>query len=190
MGLADQGTSWPHYVQHLALLASERADDPRTLPGGFSSGWATGTLGWRRAMAREHEHLALSPDLPRAEHEELRAARWHAALEQALRAQGRSMTDAAQSPKSAAWKVAIARQLRNTVAPPYRWLAQSLVMGRLPPCVPMCGQRARVAGLPPNRRMPLHRPRVAKKKERLLKCSDNSRPDPVTGAPSGNMCGG
>lgn len=80
-------------------------------------------------MAREHEHLALIPDLPRAEHEELRAARWQAALEQAMRAQGRSMTDAAQSPKSAAWKIAIARPLKNTVAPPYRRLAQSLAMG-------------------------------------------------------------
>lgn len=128
-GLSEKPTPWPHYVQYLGSLASGSNDDERMMRGALSRGWAIGTNGWRRALAREREHLALAPDLPRAEQQELRTARWQHALELALRTQGRSLAEAALSPKSATWKVTVARQLRATVAPPYRWLAETLCMG-------------------------------------------------------------
>ena len=61
---------------------------------------------------------------------ELKAARWQQALEVALHAVGKSLGDAEGSPKGIAWKVAVARTLRSSVAAPYPWIAAKLKMGK------------------------------------------------------------
>ena len=98
--------------------------------GALSRGWAIGTAGWRKAIAREHQHLALAPEMAANEIAELKAVGWHDALTATLTASGRTRAELAATPKGADWKVALARELRETVAPPYGWLAEHLNMGK------------------------------------------------------------
>jgi len=128
-GIRVNSAAWPHYVAHLSSIAMGGREDDRIVPGSLSRGWAMGTEGWRKALAREHAHLALAPDMSLPEQQELRIERWRHALELALREAGRSLAETERSPKGAAWKIAVARKLRHTVAPPYRWLAEVLGMG-------------------------------------------------------------
>jgi len=55
---------------------------------------------------------------------------WERALESALQERGRSPAELASALKSAPWKQALARKLRDAAAPPYRWLAGKLGMGK------------------------------------------------------------
>ncbi len=122
--------AWRGYADHLATIANGDANDERMVTGALSRGWAIGTAAWRKALAREHAHLALAPGLAQAEVRELQAERWERAREGALEGCGRTPADLGSSPKSAPWKQALARQLREAVAPPYRWLAEKLAMGQ------------------------------------------------------------
>ena len=65
-----------------------------------------------------------------AEIADLKSARWLHALATELRTGGKGQADLENAPKGTAWKVAIARTLRSTVAPSYRWLAHQLYMGK------------------------------------------------------------
>jgi putative transposase len=127
-GAGSTGNPWAAYRDYLAAIAADAQDD-RMVLGALSRGWAIGTAGWRRAMAREHAHLALAPEMSAPEIAELKAARWQLALETALRAAGRNLRDAELSAKGAAWKIAIAAELRQSVAAPFRWIADTLKMG-------------------------------------------------------------
>jgi len=129
-GCAQGPDAWRRYADHLATIANGDANDERMVTGALSRGWAIGTAAWRKALAREHAHLALAPGLAQAEVRELQAERWERALEGALEGCGRTPADLGSSPKSAPWKQALARQLREAVAPPYRWLAEKLAMGQ------------------------------------------------------------
>ena len=55
---------------------------------------------------------------------------WERALESALQECGRSPAELASALKSAPWKRALARKLRDAAAPPDRWLAEKLGMGK------------------------------------------------------------
>ena len=129
-GLEAVKNPWPRYLEHLREIAARGGDDDRMMRGRLSSGWAIGTLGWRRALAREHSHLALEPEMSAMEIAEVKQARWQAALSAEMRAMGRTADEVLRTPKGAAWKVDLARKLRASVAPPFAWLASSLNMGK------------------------------------------------------------
>jgi putative transposase len=129
-GLEAAVNPWLGYADHLIRIATAGTDDERCTPAAFSSGWAIGTEGWRKALARERAHLALAPEMAAGEVAELKIARWQQALETALERTGKTLHDIQCAPKSAGWKIALARHLRATVAPSYRWLADALNMGK------------------------------------------------------------
>ena len=76
VGLEVAINPWPKYAEHLIRIATAGGDDERVTRGAYSSGWAIGTAGWRKAIAREHRHLALAPEMSAAEIAELKSARW------------------------------------------------------------------------------------------------------------------
>lgn len=119
---------WPRYLLHLRRVAAT-ADDDRLQTCAYSEGWAIGTTGWRKALARQHAHLALAPEMTAAEIAEIKCVRWQEALDAALKCAGKSLAEAASAPKGANWKISIARELRAKVAAPYRWIATALTMG-------------------------------------------------------------
>jgi len=97
--------------------------------GAYSRGWAFGTAGWRRAIAREPAHLVLLPEMSAPEISGWKAVCWQLALEAALHEAGKCLRDAENSAKVSEWKVTIAGKLRQSVAAPYRWIAETLKMG-------------------------------------------------------------
>lgn len=129
-GCANQSKPWLEYSAYLVAIAKGDSKDDRMVRGAFSRDWAIGTAAWRKTQAREHAHLALAPELSQSEVKELQSERWERALESALQERGRLPAELASAPKSAPWKRVLARQLRDAVAPPYRWLAEKLYMGK------------------------------------------------------------
>lgn len=119
---------WSAYVQHLVASAGDPAQQTPEQLNQFSHGWAIGSLGWKRALAREYSHLALHPGLPAQESRELKESRWREQLEIALAEFGKTPADLNHDSQLAAWKVMIAVRLRNYAAP-YRWLAREMNLG-------------------------------------------------------------
>jgi hypothetical protein len=60
---------------------------------------------------------------------EMREPRWERAVVGALECLGRSDLDLSSEAKSAEWKVALARHLRERYLTPNRWIAERLKMG-------------------------------------------------------------
>ena len=128
-GWNDTAQDWSDYVTHLVTIAGNLEEQKRLGYDGFCSGWAIGTQGWRRELAREHAHLALTPGLGAEEARELREARWREVLRQHLRLAGRSREDARASAKTAPWKLHLAQRTRDECGAAITWLAQELNLG-------------------------------------------------------------
>lgn len=96
---------------------------------GLSKGWAIGSSGWRRAMAKEFGHMALNPGWERAEVKELREGAWESQLERMLKALGREEADLATKPKRQDWKVEMAVRIRMESGASITWLADRLQLG-------------------------------------------------------------
>jgi putative transposase len=127
--LEDSPDSWRRYLARLAATGAETTDREAAPAPEFSQDWAIGTDAWRKALAREHAHLALEVDVIAAEVRELKEARWTAALEGALGEANRTAADLVASAKGVRWKVEIARRLRRQAGAPYAWIADALRMG-------------------------------------------------------------
>ena len=113
----------------LSEVANQSCADDRMSPGALSTGWAIGTAGWRKALARDHAHLALAPEMVADEIAELKRDQWQRELEVGLGVLGKTLQDAKVEAKSVAWKVALARRLREAANAPYGWIAEVLEMG-------------------------------------------------------------
>ncbi len=96
---------------------------------GLSKGWAIGSSGWRRSMAKEFGNLALNPGLEREQVSELREGSWENALARTLEVFGRKESDLATKPKRQDWKVAIAIRIREESGASITWLADRLQLG-------------------------------------------------------------
>ena len=127
--LPDSAAGWSNYVAQLEALVGDPAAQESAGWQDFSKGWAIGTHGWRRALAKEHAQYALEVGIAKDELREIKEARWRLLLEHALRAAGKSAIDIEHDCKGAAWKIELARRLRVTAAAPYRWIAAVLKMG-------------------------------------------------------------
>ena len=129
LGLADSPGGWENYLAQLASLAAapaSREEETRE----FCTGWAIGSSGWRKAVARDHSHLALEVGIEAAELREIKERRWLELLATTLRELGKVQADIDTERKSVGWKIAIARRLRQESGAPHRWIAQALNMGK------------------------------------------------------------
>jgi REP element-mobilizing transposase RayT len=126
-GLPDEAQSWLRYVEHLRALAADAAEQKRLGFDQFSRGWAIGTAGWKRSLAKELRNKSLI-GLAHAESLALREARWLALLDECLACAGK--TEADLKPLSSTkctqpWCINIADKLHAAGAP-YAWLAKKL----------------------------------------------------------------
>jgi putative transposase len=126
--LDDSHSGWAGYVEHLLSIANNPLEQQNCDFDEISRGCHVGTLSWRRALAREHQHRALEQDLPHAEIAGLKEARWQTVLESALRFRGLTEAQCAGEQRSR-WKIEIAHMLRKHAGAPYRWIANALLMG-------------------------------------------------------------
>ena len=145
--LPDTRDGWARYLQNLTAVATDPAGDERMTRGALSHGWAIGTSGWRRALAREHARTPLAPEWAADELDAFREDRWRHELEAGLTEMGQTLANAASSPKAIAWKLDLAHRLRRQAAAPYRWIAETLAMGK-PSSVraALCRRQQRSAG--------------------------------------------
>jgi hypothetical protein len=126
-GLEDTEAGWLEYRARLVELAMDEAEQKRLGFEQMSRGWAIGTAGWQRALAKELSHTTLA-GLARAEAKALREARWHALLVELLSSRGLSPEDVeplAPYAKEETWRLGTAAALRAHGVP-YAWIAQAL----------------------------------------------------------------
>jgi putative transposase len=97
---------------------------------GLSRGWAVGTHGWRQAIAKDYAHLSMAGGLERESAKALNEASWHTRLRELLTDSGRTSAELATRPRKVAWKLDLARQLRDEVGASVVWLACTLDLGR------------------------------------------------------------
>ncbi len=97
---------------------------------GLSQGWALGTSGWRRAIAKEHGHLALNPGLELKETRELREAVWEQAVQSGLKQLNKEEGDLVTKPRRQPWKIELASGARKSCGASVVWLAERLALGK------------------------------------------------------------
>lgn len=128
-GSKDNQADWRRYLRWLVAMGEDEQAQRREGMMGLSKGWAIGTNGWRKALAKEHAHMALNPGLEKQEVREIQEARWEDVLGQALRRQRKTSEDVASAPKGIGWKVEIAARLREECMASNTWIAKQLHMG-------------------------------------------------------------
>lgn len=128
-GFIESSEAWTAYVERLIALATKPGDDERMTRGAMSTGWAIGTQGWRRTLAREHAQTRLAPEWAIDELSTFREDLWQRELAAGLREVGHTLDDAATDPSINPWKLELALRLRRVTAAHYRWIAATLNMG-------------------------------------------------------------
>jgi len=126
-GLDDSPEGWRAYLEHLQILGRDPAEQERLGFAEMSKGWAIGTSGWRKALAKTYSHLALNPALEQGELGELKEARWSEALERVLREAGMSFGELAAEPRDSR-RIELASRMREEGVP-YAWIAKNLSLG-------------------------------------------------------------
>ncbi len=129
IGLEDTPTGWKHYHEQLVELATNPREQERQEFGKMTQGWSIGTSGWRKAIAKDHAHLALSAGVSDDALRAIKESAWTELLEHVLVRDGKSATEIARDAKSAKWKINAARLLRNKVTASHSWIAEKLNMG-------------------------------------------------------------
>lgn len=128
--LENTPKAWRGELRRLSELASDQSEQKRLGFEQMSRGWAIGTSGWRKALAKEYAQLSLL-GMSRDEASELREARWEGILEEFLR-RWRIAEDSPETEKIVAVQVGLrleATQALRGAGAPYRWIADSLGLG-------------------------------------------------------------
>ena len=128
-GWSDTTEGWQGYVTHLAALSGNPERQKEEGFEGFSHGWAIGTSGWRRAVAKDHADLALSPGIQAGEVKEIKHTRWAERLELKLATVGHSLAESVAAPKGAAWKWEVALRMRQEEGASVKWIAEQMGIG-------------------------------------------------------------
>jgi putative transposase len=89
-GLTDSSRGLQADATRLVALASDEAEQKRPGLEQLSEGWAMGSAGWRRALAKDYADRALAPGLEAGELRDLKEARWTEVLEQGSPVTGRA----------------------------------------------------------------------------------------------------
>ena len=128
-GLTDSVAGWRAYIAYLTELAGSEAEQKRLGLENLSAGWAIGSQGWKRAMAKDHAQRALSPGVEAGELKELKQAHWTQVLDAELKKWGKTRAEALEDIRGAKWKIAVTMRLRREGAP-YAWITAELSMGK------------------------------------------------------------
>ena len=129
LGLKDEVTGWKRYLEHLVELSGNAAEQERQQFGQMTRGWAIGTTGWRKAIAKDHAQMALASGVSDEALREIRAARFTEVLTQVLAEVGKDPDAIKCDAKSARWKIIAAQRLRERANAPHAWIAETLNMG-------------------------------------------------------------
>jgi len=129
-GLKDSRSGRQRYRDYLEWLSQEDAEKKRLGFEKMCRGWIKGGKEFREAVLADLKDQ-VSVRVSEAEAAEIREPRWRRATADLLSFMGKTEADLRSSAKSAAWKVAMARLLRERYLAPNRWIAEHLHMGRV-----------------------------------------------------------
>lgn len=126
-GLKDTTRAWLKETGRLQQLAGDKEEQARLGFEEMSKGWAIGTSGWQKALAKEHAQKSLV-GMAKEDARLLREARWGAVLEQGLEKRGIqehhtrvTLADVVSAPV----RLEIAQDLKSAGAP-YSWIVERL----------------------------------------------------------------
>jgi putative transposase len=118
------------YGDYLLEIAQQEAEWEKLGLRGLSRGWAIGTEGWRRTLAREYGQKALSVGLEKEEVNELREGAWELAVQRELSRLGFTEDKVITRPLRQDWKIDLAEAVRRESGASITWLAKRLALGR------------------------------------------------------------
>ncbi len=127
LGLTDDAAGWTAYLSRLQELATDEAEQTRLGFGEMCKGWAIGTEGWRRAVAKSLNERSLV-GLAQAEAQAIRDDGWQAVLDEGLRETTKTRADLVvlkSRQRDEAWRFKLALKLRESGAA-HAWIAQVL----------------------------------------------------------------
>jgi REP element-mobilizing transposase RayT len=127
-GFDDTLAGLKSYTDYLIGLAGDETEQKRLGLEQLSKGWAIGTAGWCRAIAKDHAARALEPGIEASELRSLKEALWSQVLDEALTNQKQTRESAATARANTPWKISTAIKLRN-VGAPFAWITEQLHMG-------------------------------------------------------------
>ena len=132
-GLKDTPAGRRQYQRYLAWLAETDHAQKEMAFEKMSRGWALGTKDFKRSLLKSEGLLKdgslRALKLEGRELAEANTLRWESLLEKGLSILGKTLAEARNERKSAAWKVWIARVLKTQTSAPNVWIAERLQMG-------------------------------------------------------------
>lgn len=129
LGESDGLAGMRRYKKHLELSEAKDPEQREALMERYCSGWFIGPEEEGKALAKELAEKHPDVDWEGVDLRQLNQQRWEALVANELKAHGKKEEDLIRSPKGAAWKIAIARQLRKQTTANNPWLAERLKMG-------------------------------------------------------------
>ncbi|MEO6992958.1 MAG: hypothetical protein ABI273_04990 [Lacunisphaera sp.] len=117
------------YAEYLAWLAENEAGRKQLKFESMSRGWVLGGQAFKQALLKEHRAKLAQGGREERSTRETRELLWSEALKTALARLNRTVSDVRQDRKAAAWKVAVAAQLKTVSTASNVWLAEQLCMG-------------------------------------------------------------
>jgi hypothetical protein len=116
-------------VKHLTLLAGNLEEQARLGWKKFSRAWALGTDAWKKQVLADHAGLKLARGLSKDVLADMKAHRWQAALNEALRRHDLELKRFHAAKKSETWNLDFALELRSSCGASLAWLAKTLNLG-------------------------------------------------------------
>lgn len=129
-GLADSPEGWKRYHEYLDWLAADPEEQKRQAFDKMCSGWAIGSDGWRKDLAKDHAETVALSALRGPEVRELKEAAWAVVLKQLLAEQRKTNDEIVADGRTAAWKVDLALKMREKTTATNEWIAGALGMGK------------------------------------------------------------
>lgn len=128
-GLSDTVMGRQKYREYLAWQSTDGPVGRNKAYVSLSRGWALGTKAFKASLVKDHALAATTRAWESTGAREIREQQWEECLGKCLKNAGRSLEAAQSDRKSAAWKVAIAAELKRTTQATNGWIADVLRMG-------------------------------------------------------------
>jgi len=125
---------WECYANYLAWQDLEGPAGRSEAYVNLSRGWAIAGADFKADLLRDHSVGAETRAWEQGGASEIRELRWHRALAKALAVSGKTPEEIFSSPKSAAWKLAIATCLKRHTQVSNGWLGRHLYLGHATCC--------------------------------------------------------
>ena len=129
LGFPDSVNGMENYARYLETVEERDAAKHDELTRRYCSGWAVASEQYRQQIKAMYADLPEKESWQGRETRELREGKWERELERLLREAGKSQEEIAREPKSAQWKVQIAREIKSRTTATNAWIAKSLQMG-------------------------------------------------------------